>query len=225
MRHGPTKVIVKCNCPEDLPSLLKKYAKMLLALRKTTLRKDELQDITLYLSDYCDATSIRDCSNLNEVVDFLINESRIHMFNIETLNDNRECFKSKKVEKCIQQYNCHLDKFLSSTSIIEFTDAFETQVDDYSDLESITLKLNKPRSNDTLKALKKLVYHLFGISSKAMVYCVTRPGCICVTWVVPVSLVPILRAKARKHSHAYLASLGVLELVIGLRIAPNEGMF
>ena len=227
MRHGPTQIKVECDCPKDLPSLLKEYAEMLLVLRKTKLRKGKLQEIKLYLSDYCEERSIRDCSNLNEVVDLLINESRIHIFNIETLNENRKRFSSKRVEKHIEQYKCLLDDFFSSTSLNDFMHVFETQVheDDYSNLESITLKLNKLKSNETLKALKKLVYLLFGVSSKAMVYCVTRPGCICVTWVVPVSLVPTLRAKARQHSHVYLASLGVLELVIGLRIAPNEGMF
>ena len=224
MLHGPTQVFVKCHCPESLPPLMKEYASMLLVLRTTKLREKKLNGIKLFLSDYCDAISIRDCSNLNEVVDFLIKESKIHIFNIETLNDNRERFNSKRVEQRIQQYKCHLDDFFSSTSLNEFKHAFEIKVKDYSNLESITLKLNKLRSNDTLKALKKLVYLLFGVSSKAMVYCDTRPGCICVTWVVPVSLVPTLRAKTRQHSHVYLTSLGVLELVIGLRIAPNEGL-
>ena len=47
---------------------------------------------------------------------------------------------------------------------------------------------------------------------------------MCVTWIVPASLVSTLKAKAQQLSSEYLASRGVLELVIGLRIAPNEGL-
>ena len=42
---------------------------------------------------------------------------------------------------------------------------------------------------------------------------------LCVTWIVPASLVSTLKAKAQQLSSEYLASRGVLELVIGLRIA------
>ena len=198
---------------------------MLVVLRTTKLRGDGFLKIKLFLSDYCDEMSIRKCSNMIEVIDFLTKELKIHMFNIETLSGSCSLFKSRKVERSVQQYKHHLDEFLSSTKVKEFKHALDTQVDDYSKVESITLKLDEPRSDDTFKALKKLAYHIFGVSSKAMVYRDTHPGCICVTWVVPVSLVPTLRAKARQHSHVYLASQGVLELVIGLRIAPNEGMF
>ena len=95
------------------------------------------------------------------------------------------------------------------------------KIGDSSQLETIVVKLDK---STTLKALEKLMYHFFGIHYKACIHCGTGTGCVRVTWVVPMSLVPILREKAEQLSPEYLASKGVLELVIGLRIAPHEGL-
>ena len=90
--------------------------------------------------------------------------------------------------------------------------------------ESITLKLDESRNNDTLKNLEKLVYDSFGVRGRALILIRTGMGCVCVTWLVPTSLVSTMRAIAEQRSDEYLANLGVLELVIDLRVVPNEGL-
>ena len=116
-------------------------------------------------------------------------------------------------------------EFLSSTSVKELKDALKVHINDPSHaFESITLKLDENRNNDTLKNLEKLVYDIIGVRGRALILIRTGLGCVCVTWLVPTSLVSTIRAIAEQHSEEYLANLGVLELVIGVRIVPNEGL-
>lgn len=205
-----------------------KYAEMLQVLRKTKLLKSEFCQLKDFLSDYCDLRkgSIQKCSTVSGIIDVLKRQLKIYIFNIDVLNDTCKLFLGFKVKHSVQQYKRHLDDFLSSTIVKDFKDALECQIDSSSDWESekVILKLDKRRSDDNLKVLKTLVYDIFGISSKALIHCRTGAGCVCVTLLAPTTLVPTLRMKAEQHSHEYLASQGVLELVIGLRVAPNEGL-
>ena len=197
---------------------------MLQVLRDAELSESELSALKRFLSDYCDEFSIRMCSTVSEVVDQLIEKLIIYIFNIDTLNASCNKFGGCKV-KCsesVEQYKQHLDEFLSSTSVKEFKETLQTQIVNPKGIEYITLKLDEGRGCDTLKRLKQLVYHFFGNISKTFIHCETCAGCVCVTWLVPTSLVPTLRTTAQQLSHEYLASHGVLELVIGLRIAPND---
>ena len=223
MEHGPVKVIVKPDVPESLLSLMRSYADMLLVLRTTELPEDKFRCLKYFLSDFCDEKSIRHCSTVCDIVDLLKEHLKIYMFNIDTLNVSCEHFCSSDVTGCVQQYRQQLDDFLSDTSVNEFKGTLETQITDCSKVESVTLKLDKARAENTLKALKNLVCHFLGNAEKTLIHCKTSSGCVCVTWIVPKLLVPILRDKAEQLSPEYLASKGVLELVIGLRIVPNEG--
>ena len=228
MRHGPIKVFVKPDVPKGLNVLLQKYAEMLLVLRSISQAKDTFHKLKLYLSDYCDELSIRDCSTLSDVIDILIEKLKIYIFNIETLSAVTSCdyfAKCSEMKACVEKYKQHLDDFLSKTSVKEFMGALETEITNHSVVEPVTLKLNETKIDDTLKTLKKLVYHFFGNCSKALAHSDTGEGCVRITWLIPTSLVPTLKTiMVKKCSQEYFASQGVLELVIGLRIAPNEGL-
>ena len=229
MRHGPITVFVKPDVPEGLNTLLQKYTEMLLVLRSTSQAKDTFHKLKLFLSDYCGERSIRNCSTLSDVIDILIEELKIYIFNIETLSAVASCDYFAKncseIKACVETYKHHLNDFLSETYVKEFKGNLETEITNHSIVEPVTLKLNETKIDDTLKTLKKLVYHFFGNCSKALAHSDTGEGCVCITWLVPTSLVPTLKTMAKKHSQEYLASQGVLELVIGLRIAPNEGLY
>ena len=222
MSHGPIQVSLKPDVPERVVVLMKEYAKMLLVLRSAKLSKAKLTTLKTFLSDYCEEFSIRKCSTVNSIVDLLIEQLKIYIFNIDTLNASCEYFSSLEVNHSVEQYKQHLDEFLSSTSIKEFKETLQTQIVNPESVERITLKLDEGRASDTLKKLRQLVFHFFGNISKTFIHCETFAGCVCVTWLVPISLVPTLRTMAQQLSHEYLASHGVLELVIGLRIAPND---
>ena len=227
MQHGPIEVIVSPDVPEGLLSLMEEYAEMLFVLRKTKLSSRKFTELTLFLLDYfqSDEDSICDCSTMSHVITFLQNELKIWIFNIDTLKVIKRKINNSKATSSIEQYRRCLDDFLSSTSVKDFKDALKVQINDPShDFESIILKLDKSRTEDTLKNLKKLVYDVIGVSSKALIHIRTGIGCVCVTWIVPTSLVSTMRAMAEQRSEKYLANLGVLELVIGLRVAPNEGL-
>ena len=196
---------------------------MLFVLRTTTLPDDKFLRLKMFLSDFCDEESIQQCSTLSAVVDKLKQHLKIYIFNIDTLNVCRKHFCSSDVTRSLQQYKQQLNDFLSNTSVKEFKGALETQIIDSHNLEPVILKLGESRSNDTLSALKRLVYHYFGNVLKTLILFEIRAGCVCITWCVPSSLVPTLREKAEQLSIEDLASKGVLELVIGLRIVPNEG--
>ena len=226
MRHGPIQVFVKPDVPKDLLSLMKKYAKMLLVIRlDADFPLANLRRLTMFLSGFCYGLEmIRKCTSLCDVIDLLVDKMKIYIFNIDTLSACSEYFDSDEMKGSIEQYEQQLDEFLSATTIKEFKGTLKTKIVDPNDVESIVLKLDESRTDDTLENLKTLVQHFFGSCKKEIILCDVRPGCVCIMWLAPVSLVPTLRTMADQHSRSYLASQGVLELVIGLRIAPNEGL-
>ena len=210
-----------------LLSLKKKYADMLVVLKMTKLSVEKLTELTFFLSGYCelDEDSICDCSTMSHVIKFLQNELKIWIFNIDTLKAIKKKINHSKVTSSIEQYGQYLDDFLSSTSVKDFEDALKVHINDPSHaFESIILKLDESRTNDTLKNLEKLVYDSFGVRGRALILIRTGMGCVCVTWLVPMLLVSTIRSIAERRSEKYLANLGVLELVIGLRVVPNEGL-
>ena len=223
MRHGPIRVLVKPDVPEKLRSLLKEYASMLMILRRSKLSEAKFSDLKLYLSGYCSLESIEQCTSLRAVVDLLIKHLKVYMFNIYALKDSCRHFNDT-IKDTVQKYRKCLNKFLRNTSVKKFKSTIETQVVDRIGMESITLKLDESRVDDTLKALNTLLYHFFGNCSRALSQCEIGSGCVCITWLVSVSLVSTLRAMLEQHTQESLASQGVLELVIGLRIAPVEGI-
>ena len=225
MQHGPIEVIVNPDVPKSLLSLMEEYADMLVVLKKTELSAEKFTDLTFFLSSYCDEDSICDCSTMSHVVKFLQNELKIWIFNIDTLKAIEKKINNSKVTSSIEQYGQFLNDFFSSTSVKDFKDALRVHINDPSHaFESIILKLDESRTNDTLKNLEKLVYDSFGVRGRALILIRTGMGCVCVTWLVPTSLVSTMRAIAERLPEKYLANLGVLELVIGLRVVPNEGL-
>ena len=223
-QHGPVIVFVKPgpDVPESLVSIMKNYANMLAVLRNTKLRKTKFLILRSFLSDFCDEESIQQCATIDCVINRLKRHLKIYLFNIDALDASCDHFCSREVKTSLNQYRLELDSFLSSTSVKEFKDTLKMKIVGSSQLETVVVKLDK---STTLKALKKLMYHFFGNHYKACILCGSGTGCVRVTWVVPMSLVPILKEKAEQLSPEYLASKGVLELVIGLRIAPNEGLY
>ena len=204
---------------------MKEYAGMLVVLEETELCTKEMRQLKSFLSGYCNETAFENCSSPKKVVDMLKVKLKIYIFNIDTLTACCEYFRSQHVSQSVQQYKEHLHTFLSTKSVKDLQSSLQTKVISFDNVDVITLKLNETVSNDTLENLNKLVHHFFGNSSEALILHKIRPGCICVTWIVPSLLVPTLKAKATKLSIEYLASNGVLELVIAdLRIAPNEGL-
>ena len=225
IQHGHIQVLVKSAVPEGLHQLMVEYADMLVTLKNAKLARKSFCCLKSFLSEFCDNELFEECSSLKEVVKCLKNELKISIFNVDTLTACCKHFVSSTVNESIQKYKELLKSFLSNTSVKEFQCSLQTKITSLDSVESVTLKLDETRSNDTLMALKKLVYHFFGNSCKTLIHCETRPGCVCVTWLVPMSLVPTLRIMAQQHSQDYLIGQGVLELVIGLRIAPNEGLY
>ena len=218
VRPGP-------DVPEKLVSLMKNYANMLVVLRSTKLRKSKFLLLKRFLSDFCDEESIQQCDTIDHVINHLKRHLKIYIFNIDTLVASCEYFCSSEVKTSLEQYRLKLDNFLSNTSVKDFMGVLEKKIGDSSNVETVTIKLDKNRTENTLEALRKLIFHFFGIHYKVLIHCGTEEGCVCVTWIVPTSLVSILREKAEQLSPKYLASNGVLELVIGLRIASNEGLY
>ena len=199
------------------------YADMLVAVRTTKLSDENFYRLKLFLTEYCDVDAIEDCSSLSQVVKLLKERFILYIFNVDTLIVCCKHFDTFIVKESILKYKDMLDTFFSNTSVKAFKCSLLSQWTDLRGLESVILKLDDARSENTLKALKKLVHHFFGNFGKALIPCNFRPGCVCITWLVPTSLVPSLRIKAEQLSQEYLASQGVLELVIGLRLVPNEG--
>ena len=227
MQQGPVKVIVSPDAPKSLLSLMKEYAEMLVVLKMIKLPKEKFTELTFFLSGYCqlDEDLICICSSLSSVIRILKRKLKIWIFNIDTLVAIKEKFNSSKATSSIEQYRQHLKEFRSSTSVREFEDALKVHINDPSHaFESIILKLDEVRTNDTLQHLEKLVYDIFGVRGRAFILIRTGMGCVCVAWLVPTSLVSTMRSIAEQRSEKYLTNLGVLELVIGLRVVPNEGL-
>ena len=120
---------------------------------------------------------------------------KIHIFNIDTLIACSEYFDSAKVKGSIQQYKQQLNEFLSTTTIQEFKGTLKTKIVDRSVVESIILKLDESKTQETLDALEKLVNHFFG---KALFLSDVRPGCVSIIWLASSSLLPALRTAAEQ---------------------------
>ena len=221
--HDPIEVYVKPDVSKGVRSLLKEYTKMILVVKKVNLPDEKFDSLKSFLAEYCDEDSFEDCSTINVLVKELKTKLKISIFNIHTLMECCEYFSgNSQAVAAIQQYEGKLETFLESTSVGEFECSLHSI---RPDVEEITLKLDDTTSRDTLRNLKNLANLFFGEThSKAHILHKIHRGCVCVTWFVRMSLVPILKAIARQLSPEYLASKGVLELVIGLRIAPNEGL-
>ena len=227
MRHGPVKVSVGPSVPEELFALMDKYYNMLLVVKTAKLSSKKFRKLKLFLSDYCAEKSIQLCENLCAIIDLLVDCLKLYIFNIDTLTVSCKHFYDAKVQVSVQEYKKHLDKFLSSTQVKNFKDALRTKVLDCSCVEEITLKLNESINNNTLRELNNLVHHFFGNISRGLIHCKIDLGCVCITWLLPVSMVPTLRAMVKQRLQDpdyqdHLERQGVLELVIGLRI---EGLY
>lgn len=225
--HGSIKVKVEPDVPERLFALMGEYAVLTTVLRSIELSEENFKLLKLFLSGICREKSIRTCSTMCDVVDILEENLKIHMFNIDTLHAYCKHFTISTVNTCVEHYKEQLKTFLSNTSVLGFKSSLLTKVPDVSYLESVTLKLKDSVvvNEDTLESLKHLAYYCFGNSSKALILCKISQGCVCVTWLAPTSLVSTLKAAVQQHSQKYLSSIGVLEVVIGLRIVPNEGLY
>ena len=221
--HGYVQVRVESDIPDKLLTLMGDYAEMLTELSETKLPKKVFNKFKLFLSYICQENSIQECATICTVVNLLEQKLIISLFNIDILRPC--CKKFYLVSRPVQSYERQLKDFLSSTIVNDFKCSLGTELSRLKNVERVTLKLDDGSNVKTLKNLKELVYYFFSNASKALVLCETHPGCVCVTWLVPTSLVPTLRSMAEQHSHDYLASQGVLELVIGLRIVPNEGLY
>ena len=180
-----------------------------------------LKDLTHYLLDLCDENHFfQDRPTTDRFIWQL--KRRISIFNIDILMILLKKFKSSAVKKTVQKYKQQLDAFLSSTSITQLKDVFQSQRPLPTDFDSLTMKLDESKAEATLAALKKLAYHLFGISSKTLILFKVGAGCITIKWLAPMVVVPILRKKAEHLSPATISRLGVLELVIGLNVTSPK---
>ena len=210
---------------EQLSSLLKDYADMLCVLRSTKLRNRKFGELRNFLSDYCDEKNIQQCLTISDVIDLLKEKLRIYPFNIDALNVSCKRFCNSKVETSLEQYRQQLSNFLSNTSVKDLQESLKTKlVHGSTEFETVSLKLDDCWMENTLKHLKHLAHHLVGNYTKALIPMEASPGCVCVTWIVPTSIACNLREKAEQLSLEYLASRGVIEFVIGLRLSPNEGL-
>ena len=221
MQHGPVQVFVEPDVPNALFFLMEQYADMLVVLRISELPATSFLKLKMFLSGYCNETLFRQCSNLCGVVDILVEKMKIYLFNIDTLNASCK-YCDDTIKHSVQEYKQHLNNFLSNTTVKEFMGTLQTKVVDRTGLESITLKLDESRADDTLKALNMFLYRFFGNCSKALNHYDTSPGCVCITWIISTSLVPTLRAMAEQHTLKYLVSQDILEFAIGnLQIKGN----
>ena len=219
---------MEADLVKKLCFLNEKYAYMLMVLQGTELSDKQLNNLKRFLSGFCDDISFKRCDSLECVVEQLQITSKISLFNIEPLTAccrcNRPPLFVTEVRRAILNYKLQFKKFWSGISLKDFRCSLKERIHGFKGMAEVTLKLDDTAVNYTAaEIIKKLPYDLFGVSSKAMVLCEVRQGCVCAKWSVPMSLVPILSEKTEQLSPEYLASKGVLELVIGLRIVPNEG--
>ena len=226
LHNGPVEVSVRVgsDVPKGLVPLMKSYAHMLVEFRKIELCEENFLDLTRFLSVFCDEESIQQCNTTDQVICSLQRNLKIYIFNIEPLEASCDHFHSSAVKTMLDQYRDQLKHFLSNCSVKEFKGVLKTEIRASSKVETVTVKLEESIAEYTLGALRKLIFHFFGVLYKVLLHCGIDDGCVRVTWVVTASLIPILREKAEQLSPEYLASKGVLELVIGLRIVPNEGL-
>ena len=209
----------------SLLSLVDEYATLLLVLRSTKLSRSTFTKVTKFLSDFCEESSICECLSLSAVIDLLQVKLKIFIFNVDALSASGKHFNDSLVNQLIQQYRQRVNSLLEKVQIQQlWRRSHCSKMADCDYFETITVKLGKRKAGEnTLKSLNRITHKLFGVSSKAMILSQINE-CEGITWLAPTSLVPTLRAAARNLSTSKLSRHGVLEIVIGLRIPPLEGM-
>ena len=121
---------------------------------------------------------------------------KIYYFNIDTLDKSCDYFCSPEVKSSLEQYKKQLAHFLSTTSVKQFKGALKMKIVDPSKVETITIKLDESRTENTLEAIKNLIIHFFGIHYRSLIHCEIKVGCVRITWIVPLSLVPIFKRES-----------------------------
>ena len=223
------EISLNAELSDKLCCLNDEYAYMLMVLKRSDndiSDKDLFIDLKEYLNGlFSTEKSFSDCPSLKCVVTLLEHESKISLFDIRPLVFCcKRSFLVPEVRQIILNYDTQLNTFWSGVSLKNFRCSLKERIEGIKGMAEVTVKLDDTAVNYTsAEIIKKLPYELFGVSSKALILCEVHQGCVCITWCVPSSLVPTLREKAEQLSSEYLASKGVLELVIGLRIVPNEG--
>ena len=207
----------------SLLSLVNEYAVLLLVLRSTQLSRGVLTKVTYFLSDFCEESSICECSSLNAVIDILQEKLKIFIFNVDALSASSKHFDNSQASQLVQQYRKRVNIFLENTRITQLWKSSHCRhMADCDYFETITVKLGEQKAGEyTLKALNRLTYKFFGASSKAMILSQIN-ACEYITWLAPTAVVPTLRTAARKLSTNELARYGVLEILIGLRIVEGK---
>lgn len=222
---------MEADLATKLSLLSEQYAYMLMMLQGTELSKESLKNLKWFLSVFCSDVSFgSSCVSLECVVEILKNESKISLFNIAPLTACcRSSELSSKAEVCrtVQEYEIQLKEFWSGMCLKDFCSSLQQKIKNVKGMTEVIMKLNETASSYVAaEVINKYSYKLFGVTSKALILSEIHKGCVCVTWYVSSSLVTTLREKVEQLSPEYLASKGVLKLVIGddLRIIPNEGL-
>ena len=209
------EIRMAADLERKLSLLNEKYAYMLMVLQRSELSEKELSNLRFFLSTFCNDMSLKRCDSLECLVELLQLTSKISLFNIEPLAACCKCqLLVAEVRRVILNYKMHYKRFWLGASLRNFRCSLKERIDEFEGMAEVSLKLNNiAASNTAAEIIEKLPYELFGVSSKAMVLCKVQKGCVCITWVIPMSLIPTLKEKAQL-SPEYLASKGVLKLVI-----------
>ena len=205
MEHCSVEMFVEPCIIEDLRSLMKDYSHMLTLLKTAEMSTTNFGCLKKFLSTYCDDMSLKEYSCLDCLIEQLEIESIIYLFNIDTLivcctPNQRGTFQpyfESKVCGTVLEYREQIKVFLDSKPINEFRCSLRDIKEKHDNVE-VTLKLKEPTSKVTAKRLLKIPCQIFGITGKRFHLREVRPGCVCVTWCVPTSLVPTLREKAEQ---------------------------
>ena len=118
------------------------------------------------------------------------------------------------IQAKIKAFYEELDVFSKSAKLKDFLEFHPDGKHDYEGVQPVVLKLSSCWLNMSLQNLQNLTKVFFLNESKNLTHMIIQEGCICVRWLVPESVLPLL-VSLSKHQVKFMMQVGIIRLTIG----------
>ena len=185
-----------------------------------TLRIIEISD---YLGEYFRVRGLTDATDIRTLFEGLwALYSYLDIEVLEVIVENEDFQIEEKLEKDMKTYKEHLEEFKESTTLTEFKkaveEAFIPNPEVTSTTREVVIKINRYWGKKTLENFKTLINHMF---HQRMTHIHVEEGCICITLIVPQSVVEYV-LKIAPIKKEFASVIGMFELTVDGKLILQE---
>ena len=163
---------------------------------------------------------IREASTLDELFTLLGQYKYWNWENYHLLSAIVEVFGTQKMKDEVKTYEKELQAFRINTKLSQYAEIIErdtlSQPQMRPDFAKLVIKLGSKWSEYTLKCVESFwqeVIDEYSLTPYALVFHNAKPGCICLTFLVPACVAPLLNIES-KNKQEFFKAHDVLHLTI-----------